>query len=38
MERLALLLGLVTVVIDAVRAAVELICAVLLSAHKNDNR
>ena len=38
LDRLATLLNLVAVVIDVVRAAAELILAVLISAQKRDDR
>ena len=38
MDGLESLLNLMASVIDVVRAAAELLCAVLLSAHKSENR
>ena len=38
MDGLESLLNLAAVLVDLVRAAAELLCAVLLSAHKSDDR
>ena len=38
MERFIAYLGLAAAIVDLVRAAAELLCAVLKSAHNDDNR
>ena len=38
MERLIALIGLAAAIVDLVRAAAELLCAVLKNAHNSENR